>query len=1033
MKIFNLVRTSQSGVAPTSPDAMHVRHAFSSGLFMLFCFVVLAAIAAATSPLHGNEKTEIAASSPLSPQEMTRRMLALIGDIHAVNDVSADLIARHFGQLDPDRPEQANTHGLTRKLTDEWYFHLRSQTPKPPGSDYGAILLQLARIGDDTGDDMSAACVGINDFRIPLIAAGFKERAAWITFNAPLGQELSRGNTTVTVRLKGRTGAKDPLGCVAGVLIDVGMKDDSMASWRQLAEQGEGVAQFELGVAYADGRGVKQDCGEAASWLNKARIDHATRPMADFELAMLYETGCGVARDDARAAELYRESATRLALSAYRLGRMYAEGRGVGQDEGKALALLRQAADRGYGVADAEGVAWWRKLAEGGNAGAQSVVGDIYRDGTGVGRDDVQAVTWYRKAADQGDSVAQLALGRMYAEGRGVAADDAQAVAWFRKAIAKGPSWFDNAYLRRGIPDDIAAVAWWHKTAEAGLVGAQYVLGTMYRDGKGEKRDASKAALWLRRAAVSGDAEAQFALGSLYRQIHSLTLPAMLQFDALDSDRNDPVEWLTRAADQGHAGAQLALGEIDGARPGQDNQAADWFRKAADQGNAIAETRLGWAYARGRGVARDDEQAVTWYRKAAEQDCPACAWAQRNLASMYVSGQGVAKDYAKAVDWYRKAAKHHDVNAKYNLGVAYRDGLGVGADALKAAAWFKASSKAYRPSDYNFETMYPLGAGAAHDKTEQVRASARFGLGWIRGDGSSKNLNASEVVPLLREAVAGDGDAAAQFIFGSMYRNRDKRGASVPHDDAEAVRWYRKAADQGYPPAQYALGKMSRDGEGMTRDDTQAAAWYEKAAVQGHARAQFALSQMYRDGLGVSKDEAQATQWLRMAREQGVLDENIAVQPSRKPDEAFDHVRDIATKGDADAQVELGMMFMDGRSGRVNDGLAAEWLKKPAQQGNVKAQYQLGRLYKGWISADGHDVAYYDGQAVLWFRKAAEQGNADAQYYLGIACRDGEGTGRDAAQAVAWFAKAADQGQTAARDALALMRAQGSGTGEPTR
>jgi TPR repeat protein len=66
-------------------------------------------------------------------------------------------------------------------------------------------------------------------------------------------------------------------------------------------------------------------------------------------------------------------------------------------------------------------------------------------------------------------------------------------------------------------------------------------------------------------------------------------------------------------------------------------------------------------------------------------------------------------------------------------------------------------------------------------------------------------------------------------------------GQGVSQDDSEAVRWYRKAADQGYATAQYVLGSMYRNGQGVPRDNAEAVGWFQKAANQGDATAQRAL------------------------------------------------------------------------------------------------------------------------------------------------------------------------------------------------
>ena len=66
-----------------------------------------------------------------------------------------------------------------------------------------------------------------------------------------------------------------------------------------------------------------------------------------------------------------------------------------------------------------------------------------------------------------------------------------------------------------------------------------------------------------------------------------------------------------------------------------------------------------------------------------------------------------------------------------------------------------------------------------------------------------------------------------------MYDN----GEGVPEDDAEAVRWYRRAAEQGHALGQYNLGFMYASGEGVPEDDIAEAVMRgtNRAAEQGHA------------------------------------------------------------------------------------------------------------------------------------------------------------------------------------------------------
>ena len=92
-------------------------------------------------------------------------------------------------------------------------------------------------------------------------------------------------------------------------------------------------------------------------------------------------------------------------------------------------------------------------------------------------------------------------------------------------------------------------------------------------------------------------------------------------------------------------------------------------------------------------------------------------------------------------------------------------------------------------------------------------------------------------------------NAKAQFSLGKMYYE----GQGVHQDYAEAARWYLKAAEQGYPAAQNNLGTMYAKGQGVRQDYTQAVQWCRRAAEQGHAGAQFNLGVMYAEDAACAK------------------------------------------------------------------------------------------------------------------------------------------------------------------------------------
>ena len=84
-----------------------------------------------------------------------------------------------------------------------------------------------------------------------------------------------------------------------------------------------------------------------------------------------------------------------------------------------------------------------------------------------------------------------------------------------------------------------------------------------------------------------------------------------------------------------------------------------------------------------------------------------------------------------------------------------------------------------------------------------------------------------------------------------MYLN----GLGVAKDEKEAVRWYRKAADQGEDTAQAYLGWMCTKAGAWSWTTRKPLRWYRKAVEQGNAVAKYNLGKMYDNGRGVEKDD----------------------------------------------------------------------------------------------------------------------------------------------------------------------------------
>jgi len=106
--------------------------------------------------------------------------------------------------------------------------------------------------------------------------------------------------------------------------------------------------------------------------------------------------------------------------------------------------------------------------------------------------------------------------------------------------------------------------------------------------------------------------------------------------------------------------------------------------------------------------------------------------------------------------------------------------------------------------------------------------------------------------------IAEQGNADAQFALGVMYGNGD----GVPQDYAVAMKWYRLAAEQGIARAQYNLGIMYGNGKGVPQDYVQAHMWFNLAASKGNE-----TGRKNRDIIAKKMTPADVSKAQRLARE----------------------------------------------------------------------------------------------------------------------------------------------------------------------
>jgi TPR repeat protein len=208
---------------------------------------------------------------------------------------------------------------------------------------------------------------------------------------------------------------------------------------------------------------------------------------------------------------------------------------------------------------------------------------------------------------------------------------------------------------------------------------------------------------------------------------------------------------------------------------------------------------------------------------------------------------------------------------------------------------------------------------------------------------------------------AGAKDPAAETTLAFCY----DLGRHVQPDGRESICLLTEAAEQGYVPAQYQIGRIYLYGRGIPADYQKALLWEKKAAEHGDSRAQRDLAFMYERGFGVKPDPAQAAAWNRKAAAQGVADAQLHLAQaldqgagvSKDPAEARQWYAEAAQQKQPAAQLQLARVY----ARNSNCSPAVHWYKEAAAGGETQAMLELGRLYLE--KTCGPDRA----QAFLWF------------------------------------------------------------------
>jgi len=218
--------------------------------------------------------------------------------------------------------------------------------------------------------------------------------------------------------------------------------------------------------------------------------------------------------------------------------------------------------------------------------------------------------------------------------------------------------------------------------------------------------------------------------------------------------------------------------------------------------------------------------------------------------------------------------------------------------------------------------------------------------------------------------------------------NGSAASAQSPSVSAKDIPGIEKAAEQGDPESQCALGLMYSEGKGVPQDYVQAVVWFQKAADQGLPGAECLLAGAYLVGEGVAKDNKQALKWFHKAALQGSTEAQKFLKQMNviadTPEAAT--LRDKAESGDIDAAKQLGFLYAYGEKVPQNPGEASHWLQFAADHGDLCA--------KGGLTFFGLNGEASQASGFQLFLQAAENGDAFAQSIVASCYSNGSGLNR---------------------------------------
>ena len=457
-------------------------------------------------------------------------------------------------------------------------------------------------------------------------------------------------------------------------------------------------------------------------------------------------------------------------------------------------------------------------------------------------------------------------------------------------------------------------------------------------------------------------------------------LPEQTEMEEQESDRQEEgqgesISYFARWTDRYKEAREYLYGTME-AEP--DEEAAhESMLEEAEQGNAYAMHDMGKIYAQGIGCEADKEKADVWYQKALAamhyvEQKKSNTYLEYRIGKMYQYGLGTDENMEQAGEWFSKAAAKEHKYALYSLGMLYLQGKGVEQNEETAySLLFRSYSKENPYAAYELGKLYETGCGTEKNQEKSENCYRAAFLGFLNLEKKSK-------------------DDTLWYRIGCMYLH----GIGTEADETKAEHYLTKASDYGNTHASYQLARLyirqesqKLSGESGTAPDyakiAKAVKWLEESAAQENPFADYALGRLYREGTLVAADMEKAVFHLKRAADAGnsyaqyQLGKIYLEEDNKNIPAAIQYLTLAAKQKNEFAAYRLGNLYLAGEELPKNTELALHYLKMAADTGNQYAQYTLGKVY-----LIGKDVQQDKELAYDYFLKSAEQGNIYAAYFL---------------------------------------------------